>query len=247
MSGHSKWHTIKHKKGALDAKRGKLFTKLIKEITVAARAGGSGDPITNARLRKAINDAKAANMPNDTIDRATKRGTGELDGVNYEEISYEGYGPNGVAIMIDVMTDNRNRTVSEIRHILSKNGGNLGESGSVAWMFNKKGQLIIDATAKGEDEMLELALEAGAEDMVSDGESYQVLTAPDDFHVVLDAIRKAGIEPLSAEVTMIPQNTIKLEGAAASQMLKIYDALDDHEDVQKLASNFEVDDDALED
>ena len=186
-------------------------------------------------------------MPNDTIDRATKRGTGELDGVNYEEISYEGYGPNGVAIMIDVMTDNRNRTVSEIRHILSKNGGNLGESGSVAWMFNKKGQLIIDATAKGEDEMLELALEAGAEDMVSDGESYQVLTAPDDFHVVLDAIRKAGIEPLSAEVTMIPQNTIKLEGAAASQMLKIYDALDDHEDVQKLASNFEVDDDALED
>jgi YebC/PmpR family DNA-binding regulatory protein len=246
MSGHSKWHTIKHKKGALDAKRGKLFTKLIKEITVAARAGGSGDPVTNARLRKAINDAKAANMPNDTIDRATKRGTGELDGVNYEEISYEGYGPNGVAIMIDVMTDNRNRTVSEIRHILSKNGGNLGESGSVAWMFNKKGQLIIDAIAKGEDEMLELALEAGAEDMVSDGESYQVLTAPDDFHVVLDAIRKAGIEPLSAEVTMIPQNTIKLEGAAASQMLKIYDALDDHEDVQKLASNFEVDDDALE-
>ena len=247
MSGHSKWHTIKHKKGALDAKRGKLFTKLIKEITVAARAGGSGDPITNARLRKAINDAKAANMPNDTIDRATKRGTGELDGVNYEEISYEGYGPNGVAIMIDVMTDNRNRTVSEIRHILSKNGGNLGESGSVAWMFNKKGQLIIDATAKGEDEMLELALEAGAEDMVSDGESYQVLTAPDDFHVVLDAIRKAGIEPLSAEVTMIPQNPISLDGAAASQMLKIYDALDDHEDVQKLASNFEVDDDALED
>ena len=246
MSGHSKWHTIKHKKGALDAKRGKLFTKLIKEITVAARAGGSGDPTTNARLRKAINDAKAANMPNDTIDRATKRGTGELDGVNYEEISYEGYGPNGVAIMIDVMTDNRNRTVSEIRHLLSKNGGNLGESGSVAWMFNKKGQLIIDATAKGEDEMLELALDAGAEDMVSDGESYQVLTAPDDFHVVLDAIRKAGIEPLSAEVAMIPQNTIKLEGAAANQMLKLYDALDDHEDVQKLASNFEVDDDALE-
>lgn len=246
MSGHSKWHTIKHKKGALDAKRGKLFTKLIKEITVAARSGGSGDPTTNARLRKAITDAKAANMPNDTIDRATKRGTGELDGVNYEEISYEGYGPNGVAIMIDVMTDNRNRTVSEIRHLLSKNGGNLGESGSVAWMFNKKGQIIIDATAKGEDEMLELALEAGAEDMVSDGDSYQVLTAPDDFHAVLDGIKKAGIEPLSAEVTMVPQNTIKLEGAAASQMLKLYDALDDHEDVQKVASNFEVDDDTLD-
>ena len=245
MSGHSKWHTIKHKKGALDAKRGKLFTKLIKEITVAARSGGSGDPTTNARLRKAINDAKAANMPNDTIDRATKRGTGELEGVNYDEISYEGYGPGGVAVMVEVMTDNRNRTVSEIRHIFSKNGGNLGESGSVAWMFNKKGQIIIDAAVKGEDEMLELALESGAEDMVSDGGSYQVLTAPDDFHAVLDGIRKAGVEPLSAEVTMVPQNTIKLEGAAANQMLKLYDALDDHEDVQNVSSNFEVDDELL--
>jgi len=245
MSGHSKWHTIKHKKGALDAKRGKLFTKLIKEITVAARSGGSGDPTTNARLRKAINDAKAANMPNDTIDRATKWGTGELEGVNYDEISYEGYGPGGVAVMVEVMTDNRNRTVSEIRHIFSKNGGNLGESGSVAWMFNRKGQIIIDAAAKGEDEMLELALESGAEDMVSDGSSYQVLTAPDDFHAVLEGIRKAGIEPLSAEVTMVPQNTIKLEGAAANQMLKLYDALDDHEDVQNVSSNFEVDDELL--
>jgi len=245
MSGHSKWHTIKHKKGALDAKRGKLFTKLIKEITVAARAGGSGDVVTNARLRKAVNDAKAANMPNDTIDRAIKRGTGELDGVNYEEISYEGYGPGGVAVMINVMTDNRNRTVSEIRHIFSKNGGNLGESGSVAWMFNKKGQIIVDGTVKGEDEMLELALEAGAEDMVNDGDSYQILTAPDDFHAVLDGIKKAGIEPLSAEVTMVPQNTIKLEGAAANQMLKLYDSLDDHDDVQNVSSNFEVDDDLL--
>lgn len=245
MSGHSKWHTIKHKKGALDAKRGKLFTKLIKEITVAARSGGSGDIVTNARLRKAVNDAKAANMPNDTIDRAIKRGTGELDGVNYEEISYEGYGPGGVAVMINVMTDNRNRTVSEIRHIFSKNGGNLGESGSVAWMFNKKGQIIVDGTVKGEDEMLELALEAGAEDMVNDGDSYQILTAPDDFHVVLDGIKKAGIEPLSAEVTMVPQNTIKLEGAAANQMLKLYDSLDDHDDVQNVSSNFEVDDDLL--
>jgi YebC/PmpR family DNA-binding regulatory protein len=245
MSGHSKWHTIKHKKGALDAKRGKLFTKLIKEITVAARSGGSGDVVTNARLRKAVNDAKAANMPNDTIDRAIKRGTGELDGVNYEEISYEGYGPGGVAVMINVMTDNRNRTVSEIRHIFSKNGGNLGESGSVAWMFNKKGQIIVDGTVKGEDEMLELALEAGAEDMVNDGDSYQILTAPDDFHVVLDGLKKAGIEPLSAEVTMVPQNTIKLEGAAANQMLKLYDSLDDHDDVQNVSSNFEVDDDLL--
>jgi len=246
MSGHSKWHTIKHKKGALDAKRGKLFTKLIKEITVAARAGGSGDINTNARLRKAVSDAKAANMPNDTIDRATKRGTGELEGVNYDEISYEGYGPGGVAVMINVMTDNRNRTVSEIRHIFSKNGGNLGESGSVAWMFNKKGQIIIDGAVKGEDQMLELALEAGAEDMISEGGSYQVLTAPDDFHAVLEGIRKAGIEPLSAEVTMVPQNTIKLEGAAANQMLKLYEALDDHDDVQNVSSNFEVDDDLLE-
>jgi YebC/PmpR family DNA-binding regulatory protein len=246
MSGHSKWHTIKHKKGALDAKRGKLFTKLIKEITVAARSGGSGDINTNARLRKAVNDAKAANMPNDTIDRAIKRGTGELDGVNYEEISYEGYGPGGVAVMINVLTDNRNRTVSEIRHIFSKNGGNLGESGSVAWMFNKKGQIIVDGSVKGEDAMLELALEAGAEDMVNDGDSFQVLTAPDDFHVVLEGIKKAGIEPLSAEVTMVPQNTIKLEGAAANQMLKLYDALDDHDDVQNVSSNFEVDDDLLE-
>jgi YebC/PmpR family DNA-binding regulatory protein len=245
MSGHSKWHTIKHKKGALDAKRGKLFTKLIKEITVAARSGGSGDVVTNARLRKAVTDAKAANMPNDTIDRAIKRGTGELDGVNYEEISYEGYGPGGVAVMINVMTDNRNRTVSEIRHIFSKNGGNLGESGSVAWMFNKKGQIIVDGTVKGEDEMLELALEAGAEDMVNDGDSYQILTAPDDFHVVLDGLKKAGIEPLSAEVTMVPQNTIKLEGAAANQMLKLYDSLDDHDDVQNVSSNFEIDDDLL--
>ncbi|NBO66660.1 MAG: YebC/PmpR family DNA-binding transcriptional regulator [Acidobacteria bacterium] len=245
MSGHSKWHTIKHKKGALDAKRGKLFTKLIKEISVAARAGGSGDINSNARLRKVVSDAKAANMPNDTIDRAIKRGTGELEGVNYEEISYEGYGPGGVAVMINVMTDNRNRTVSEIRHIFSKNGGNLGESGSVAWMFNKKGQIIIDGAVKGEDEMLELALESGAEDMVSESGSYQVLTAPDDFHAVLEGLRKAGIEPLSAEVTMVPQNTIKLEGPAANQMLKLYDALDDHEDVQNVSSNFEVDDDLL--
>jgi YebC/PmpR family DNA-binding regulatory protein len=246
MSGHSKWHTIKHKKGALDAKRGKLFTKLIKEITIAARSGGSGDPNTNARLRKAINDAKAANMPNDTIERATKRGTGELEGVNYDEISYEGYGPGGVAIMINATTDNRNRTVSELRHMLSKNGGNLGESGSVAWMFNKKGQIIIDATSKSEDEMMEIALEAGAEDMQNDGESYQVLTAPEDFHTVLDAIKNKGVEPISSEIAMIPQNTIKLDGSQATQMLKLYDALDDHEDVQSVYANFEIDDAVLQ-
>lgn len=247
MSGHSKWHTIKHKKGALDAKRGKLFTKLIKEITIAARSGGSGDPNTNARLRKAINDAKAANMPNDTIERATKRGTGELEGVHYDEISYEGYGPGGVAIMINATTDNRNRTVSELRHMLSKNGGNLGESGSVAWMFNKKGQIIIDPGARSEDEMMEIALEAGADDIQTDEEGgCQILTAPEDFHTVLDALKKLNIEPISAEIAMIPQNFIKLEGSAATQMLKLYEALDDHEDVQSVAANFEIDDATME-
>ncbi|MGE0104215.1 MAG: YebC/PmpR family DNA-binding transcriptional regulator [Blastocatellales bacterium] len=246
MSGHSKWHTIKHKKGALDAKRGKLFTKLIKEITIAARTGGSGDPNQNPRLRKAVNDAKGANMPNDTIDRAIKRGTGELEGVNYDEVTYEGYGPGGVAVMVETTTDNRNRTVSEIRHIFSKYGGNLGETGSVGWMFNRKGQIIIDATARTEDEMMDLALEAGAEDMRADGESYEVLTSPEEFHTILDAIKNAGLEPISAEITMIPQNTIKLEGGAASQMLKLYEALDDNEDVNNVSSNFEIDDAVME-
>ncbi|HKE03517.1 MAG TPA: YebC/PmpR family DNA-binding transcriptional regulator [Blastocatellia bacterium] len=242
MSGHSKWHTIKHKKGALDAKRGKLFTKWIKEITIAARSGGSGDPNQNPRLRKAVNDAKAGNMPNDTIERAIKRGTGELEGVHYEEVTYEGYGPGGVAVMVNATTDNRNRTVSELRHLFSKNSGNLGESGSVAWMFNKKGQIIVDSALKSEDEMMEIALEAGAEDMQNDGESYQILTAPEDFLAVLDAIKSKGVEPISSEIAMIPQNTIKLDGNHAAQMLKLYDALDDHEDVQSVYANFEIDD-----
>jgi YebC/PmpR family DNA-binding regulatory protein len=246
MSGHSKWHSIKHKKGALDAKRGKLFTKLIKEISIAARSGGSGDPNQNPRLRKAILDAKAANMPNDTIDRAIKRGTGELEGAHYEEVTYEGYGPGGVAIMVQTTTDNRNRTVSELRHLFSKHGGNLGESGSVAWMFNKKGQIIIDASAKGEDEMMEIALDAGAEDMQNFAENYQVLTSPEDFLAVLEKVKSAGIEPISAEITMIPQNLIKLEGTAATHMLKLYEALDDHEDVQSVSANFELDDAFIE-
>ena len=241
MSGHSKWHSIKHKKGALDAKRGKLFTKLIKEITVAARSGGSGDPNTNARLRKAISDAKAANMPNDTIDRATKRGTGELDGVSFEEIAYEGYGPGGVAIMVETVTDNRNRTVSELRHLFSKNGGNLGESGSVAWMFAKKGQILVDAAGRTEDEMMELVLDAGAEDMKAEEDTFQIITAPEDFHAVLESVRKAGIEPASAELTMIPQNFIHLDGREADQMLKLYEALDDHDDVQNVSANFDID------
>lgn len=240
MSGHSKWHTIKHKKGALDAKRGKLFTKLIKEITVSARTGG-GDADANARLRKAVSDAKGANMPNDTIDRAIKRGTGELEGVNYDEITYEGYGPGGVAVLIETMTDNRNRTVAELRHLFGKNGGNLGESGSVAWVFDRKGYIVVSKEAKSEDELFELISDAGAEDLQEDGPNYEVLTDPAVFDDVLNAVKAAGIEPEAAEISMIPQNYIALEGNEAKQMLKLYDALDDHDDVQKVFANFDID------
>ena len=239
MSGHSKWHSIKHKKGALDAKRGKLFTKFIKEITVAARSGG-GDPEGNARLRKAIVDAKAGNMPNDTIDRAIRRGTGEEEGVNYEEITYEGYGPGGVALMIQSMTDNRNRTVAEIRHIFSKNGGNLGESGSVGWMFEKKGYIVVDKSAKSEEELFDLVIEAGADDLRDDEDNFEIITAPDSFDGVLTAIKGAGIEPQVAEVEMVPQNYIRLEGGDARQMLKLMEALEDHDDVQKVSANFDI-------
>ncbi len=246
MSGHSKWHTIKHKKGALDAKRGKIFTKLIKEITVAARTGGSGDVDSNARLRKAVSDAKAQNMPNDTIERAIKRGTGELEGVAYDEITYEGYGPNGVAVMLDTMTDNRNRTVAEVRHLFGKNGGNLGESGSVAWMFDKKGYIVVDKAAKSEDELFEIAIEAGADDMQDDGDVFEILTAPENFDAGHEAIKKAGIEPQAAEVTMVPQNYVHLEGAEAKQMLKLFEALEDHDDVQKVYANFDIDESEME-
>ncbi len=239
MSGHSKWHSIKHKKGALDAKRGKLFTKFIKEITVAARSGG-GDPDANARLRKAINDAKAGNMPNDTIDRAIRRGTGEEEGVNYEEITYEGYGPGGVALMVQSMTDNRNRTVAEIRHIFSKNGGNLGESGSVGWMFEKKGYIVVEKSAKSEEELFELAIDAGADDLRDDEDNFEIITSPDAFDAVLTAVKQAGVEPQVAEVEMVPQNYIKLEGADARQMLKLIEALEDHDDVQKVSANFDI-------
>ena len=238
MSGHSKWHSIKHKKGALDAKRGKLFTKLIKEITVAARGGG--DPDANARLRKAISDAKAANMPNDTIDRAIKRGTGELEGVNYEEITYEGYGPSGVAVMVDAMTDNRNRTVAEIRHIFGKNGGNLGASGAVSWMFEKKGYIVVDKAAKPEDELFEIITDAGAEDLRDDEDSFEIITAPEDFDAVLDAVKKSGIEPQVAEIEMVPKEYKRLEGAEAKQMLKLMETLEDHDDVQKVSANFDI-------
>ena len=241
MSGHSKWHTIKHKKGATDAKRGKIFTKLIKEVTVAARTGGSGDVDLNARLRKAVNDAKAQNMPNDTIDRAIKRGTGELEGVSYDEITYEGYGIGGVAVLVETMTDNRNRTVAEIRHIFSKNGGNMGEAGSVAWMFDKKGYIVVDKTAKSEDELFEIVTDAGADDMQDEGDVFEIYTAPESFDAVNDAIKSAGIEPQAAEVSMIPQNYIALTGDDAKKMLKLYEALDDNDDVQKVYANFEID------
>jgi YebC/PmpR family DNA-binding regulatory protein len=239
MSGHSKWHSIKHKKGALDAKRGKLFTKFIKEITVAARSGG-GDPDGNARLRKAISDAKAGNMPNDTINRAIRRGTGEEAGVHYEEITYEGYGPRGVALMIQSVTDNRNRTVAEIRHLLSKNGGNLGETGSVGWIFEKKGYIVVDKSAKPEDELFELAIEAGADDLRDDEDNFEIITAPDSFDSVLAAVKAAGITPQLAEVELVPQNYIKLEGQDARQMLKLMEALEDHDDVQKVSANFDI-------
>ncbi len=238
MSGHSKWHSIKHKKGAIDAKRGKMFSRLIKELTVAARGGG--DPAGNARLRKAMDDAKAMNMPKDTMMNAVKRGTGEIAGAAIEDITYEGYGPSGVAVFIEAQTDNRTRTVAEIRHIFSKNGGNLGENGSVAWMFQKQGMILIDHSAVEEDRIMELAIEAGAEDVAGDGESWEVVTAPEDFNTVLDAIKAAGIEPLSSEVVMRPTNSVQVSGAAAQQVLRLMEALEDHDDVASVAANFDI-------
>ncbi len=246
MSGHSKWHTIKHKKGALDAKRGKIFTKLIKEISVAARTGGSGDVDANARLRKAVNDAKGQNMPNETIDRAIKRGTGELEGVNYEEITYEGYGIGGVAILISTLTDNRNRTVAELRHLLSKNGGNLGEAGSVAWMFDKKGYIVVDKEAKSEDELFEIVTEAGADDLQDEGDVFEIYTAPESFEAVSDALKAAKIELQAAEVSMIPQTYVRLEGEDAKKMLKLYEAVEDNDDVQNVYANFDIDESEME-
>ncbi len=240
MSGHSKWHSIKHKKGALDAKRGKLFTKFIKELTVAARTGG-GDPDANARLRKAISDAKAGNMPNETIDRAIRRGTGAEEGVNYEEITYEGYGPGGVALLIEAVTDNRNRTVAEIRHMFSKNGGNLGEAGSVGWLFEKKGYIVVEKAAKPEEELFDIAIEAGADDLRDDEDNFEIITSPESFEQVQEAIKSAGIEPQVAEVSMVPQTYVQLAGNDARQMLKLMEAIEDHDDVQKVYANFDID------
>jgi YebC/PmpR family DNA-binding regulatory protein len=240
MSGHSKWATIKHKKGAADAKRGKLFSKVIKEITVAAKQGG-GDTTTNARLRTVIEKAKAANMPQDNIIRAVKKGTGELEGVSYEQITYECYGPGGVAILVEVLTDNSKRTVAELRHLLQKGGGALGEAGCVAWMFNRRGVLTFDATVT-EDALMDVALEAGAQDIEGlDGEGFDVVTDPQDFEKVKEACEKAGLKPIEAGVQMVPQNTIKLEGDSASKMLKLMEAIEDHDDVQNVSANFDID------
>ncbi|HEY6420031.1 MAG TPA: YebC/PmpR family DNA-binding transcriptional regulator [Candidatus Binataceae bacterium] len=244
MSGHSKWSSIKHKKAARDQKRGKVFTKLIKEITIAARLGG-GDLNGNPRLRTAVAAAKAQSMPNDNIDRAIKKGTGELGGARLEEVTYEGYGPGGVAIMVDTLTDNRNRVVAELRFMFTRHGGNLGENGCVGWMFKKRGVITVEKSAAGEDRLLEIALEAGADDMSTDGEAYQVFTAPEKFGAVREAIDKARIPVAQAEVTRIPENTVSISGHGAEQVLKLIEDLEDHDDVQSVASNFDISDEEM--
>jgi YebC/PmpR family DNA-binding regulatory protein len=245
MSGHSKWHTIKHKKGAADAKRGKIFTRIIKELTVAARSGG-GDPNMNPRLRTIIAEAKANNMPRENIERAIRRGTGEEPGVSYEEITYEGYGPGGAALLIQSLTDNKNRTVGEIRHLLGKWNGNLAAENSVAWMFSRKGQVVVEKSKADEEKLLNAALEAGADDMNDDGSAWEIVSAPEAFEAVREAVKALGIEPAAAEIAMIPQNYVKLEGKDAQQMLKLMEALDDHDDVQHVWANFDIEEKEIE-
>lgn len=244
MSGHNKWSTIKHKKGAADAKRGKIFTKLIKEISVAAKLGG-GDPAANPRLRTAIDKAKAENMPKDNIERAIKKGTGGMEGVVYEEIVYEGYGPGGVAVLVEVMTDNRNRSVSEVRSIFTKCNGNMGEAGCVAWMFDKKGLIVFDKTVDF-DALFEAALEAGADDVAEEDEQFEVTSEPSAFIEVREALEAKGFKPLSAEITMIPQTLVALEGKQAESMLKMMDRLEDCDDVQNVYANFDISSDEME-
>lgn len=239
MSGHSKWAGIKHKKAKVDAQRGRIFTKIIREITVAARVGG-GDPGGNPRLRTAIQAARAVNMPADNIERAIKKGTGDLEGVSYDEIAYEGYGPGGVAVLVDAMTDNKNRTVGEIRKLFSKNGGSLGEVGCVGFLFEKKGYIQVDAAKVDEDSLLSIALEAGAEDLEREESVFAVTTAPKGFEKVREAILKGGIQPLSAEITMVPKSTVKLEGKPAEQMLRLMEELEEHDDVQHVYANFDI-------
>ncbi|SLM31480.1 conserved hypothetical protein [Desulfamplus magnetovallimortis] len=244
MSGHSKWSTIKHKKGAADAKRGKIFTKLIKEITVAARMGG-GDIASNPRLRTAVAAAKAQNMPKDNLERAIKKGTGELEGVDYEELVYEGYGPGGVAVLVECLTDNKNRTIADVRYIFNKAGGNIGTDGCVSWMFDKKGLISVDKSVADEETLMEIALEAGAEDVKDEDDCFEVITDPADFEAVKEAVEAASIEYEVAEITMIPQTQTALEGKEAEQMIKFLDALEDCDDIQKFYTNADISDDVL--
>ena len=245
MSGHSKWSTIKRKKGAADAKRGNVFTRLAKELTLAARLGG-GNPEGNARLRQAIAAAREENMPKDNIERAIRKGTGELGGESFEEVTYEGYGPGGVAILVEILTDNRNRTVAEIRHIFSKHGGNLGENGCVAWMFDKKGSILIDRKGVSEDALIEAALDAGAEDVREEEHEFEVITNPVSFEDVKQAMVKRGYRYLEAHIGMVPQNTVSLDGVKAEQMLKLMEKLEDNDDVQHVYANFDIADDIME-
>ena len=245
MSGHSKWSSIKHKKAALDAKRGKMFTRFIRELTIAARSGG-GDPNANARLRHAIDGARAVNMPSDNIKKAIQRGTGELEGVNYEELSYEGYGPGGVAILAEAMTDNKNRTVSEVRHVFDKYNGNLGQQGCVSWMFTRKGVILVPQSAIGEDELMEIIVENGAEDMKKEGSSYEITTASEDFDKVHEALKARKLPVESAELAKVPSTFIKLEGKQAEQMLKLVDKLEELDDIQNVWANFDISDEEIE-
>src|SRR5215831_14848726 len=245
MSGHSKWHSIKHKKGAADAKRGKIFTRIIKELTVAARAGG-GDPDSNPRLRTIIADAKANNMPADNIKRAIRRGTGEEPGVSYEEVQYEAYGPGGAAMIIEVLTDNRNRTVGELRHLLTKHGGNLAETNAVAWMFSKKGYIVVPKSKADEETLMSAVLDAGGDDLRDDEDNWEVFSSVEAFPAVLEAVKKLGIEPDAAEISMVPQNYLKLEGKAAQQMVKLMEALDEHDDIRHVWSNFDIEEKEIE-
>ncbi len=240
MSGHSKWASIKHKKGAADAKRGKLFTRIIKELTVAARDVG-GDPDTNPRLRTVIADAKAANMPADNIKRAIRRGTGEEPGVSYEEVTYEAYGPGGAALLIECMTDNTNRAVGEVRHLLSKHNGNLGTTNSVAWMFEKHGYIVVEKSGVDEETLMTAAIEAGADDFKDEGDSWEIISTPELFEGIRVAVTATGVQPMSAQIAMLPQNLVKLEGKQAQQMIKLMDVLEDQDDVQNLWSNFDID------
>ncbi|MEE8605750.1 MAG: YebC/PmpR family DNA-binding transcriptional regulator [Candidatus Aminicenantaceae bacterium] len=244
MSGHSKWASIKHKKAAQDAKRGKIFTKVIRELSAAARLGG-GDPDTNPRLRNAVSDAKGVNMPADNIKRAIMKGTGELEGATYDEISYEGYGPGGVAILLEVLTDNKNRSVSELRHIFSKNAGNIGESGCVAWMFSRKGYLVVEKSKTSEDDLLDIILEAGAEDLREDGSNYEIFTPPDKYEAVVEALKNNDIEIAASSLGQIPQNYVKLEGKQAQQLLRLMEELEDHDDVQNVWANFDIDEEEI--